>query len=452
MRASILLPLLISFVTHSVNAQESLTKLSLRDVVQKSLQNSKRLSAVRSEREAANYKSNSQYSFFFPRLSLDATGRYVTEIPSLQVSPRQSLPFGDNQSYSVGPVLTWTLWDSGATHQSWQSLQAIENQKVQEINNTKIQIELSAQLAYFRVILASAQMNSVAEALELTQAQYKDIQSKQQSGASSKADALSAHSEVLNLESKYLQAQSDLTQALLELFSMTGESENFDLSHPVNAQMRARPLGKPTLIVEIDPIDKTFLEFNEQTLLAARPSPNHPQIAAFTYQSDAFFKAAKSASSGHWPKLQVFAKSSLDYPNGPNLEQIHQNSFGVTLTWSIFEAGRISNDVKEKQSLAQASDYKKEQAQIDLTRDWQKALQSLALLRSQQEVHRVATEESQTIAKLVYSSYKAGKANFLEVQSANLRALDSKIQSAKTEVQILMQLAVLSNLVEEKSQ
>jgi len=50
------------------------------------------------------------------------------------------------------------------------------------------------------------------------------------------------------------------------------------------------------------------------------------------------------------------------------------------------------------------------------------------------------------LARLTYKSYKAGTVRFLEVQTANLQALDAKIQSVSNNVQLLMQLSVLSSL------
>jgi len=76
-------------------------------------------------------------------------------------------------------------------------------------------------------------------------------------------------------------------------------------------------------------------------------------------------------------------------------------------------------------------------------------LQRQTVLRAAAIAAGRASAEAEELAGLVYESYKAGRSTFIEVQSANLRELEAKVQSAKTDVQILIQLAVLSSLSKE---
>jgi hypothetical protein len=61
-------------------------------------------------------------------------------------------------------------------------------------------------------------------------------------------------------------------------------------------------------------------------------------------------------------------------------------------------------------------------------------------------VNREAVRESDELAGLIYDSYKAGTSTFLEVQSSNLRQLQSKVRVASTDIQILIQFAILDSL------
>lgn len=116
----------------------------------------------------------------------------------------------------------------------------------------------------------------------------------------------------------------------------------------------------------------------------------------------------------------------------------------------IYEGGRSSSDAAEKQNLAVASDNRREQARIDIYRDWQKAKDQLKGLRDKREIHDDSVRESIERAKLVYGSYRAGRSSFLEVQSANLHALEAKVQATTNDVQILIQLAYLASISEEQ--
>jgi outer membrane protein TolC len=87
-----------------------------------------------------------------------------------------------------------------------------------------------------------------------------------------------------------------------------------------------------------------------------------------------------------------------------------------------------------------------DQAKFDLWRDWNKAGDSLRSLEYQQDLNVTAVSETQELAGLTYGAYRAGTVRYLEVQTANFQALDAKIQAASNDVEILMQLSILSSL------
>ena len=160
--------------------------------------------------------------------------------------------------------------------------------------------------------------------------------------------------------------------------------------------------------------------------------------------------AALSASSERWPKLQLSARTGLEYPNGPVLETIHQSALGVSLSLPLFEGWRVTEEIGHQRMQARAFDERRSQAVIDLDRESRQAEDQLAGLRAQQEVNRAAVSETAELARLVYESYQSGRSTFLEVQTANLRALEAKMQAARTDAQTLAQLAVLRSLSSEE--
>jgi len=82
-------------------------------------------------------------------------------------------------------------------------------------------------------------------------------------------------------------------------------------------------------------------------------------------------------------------------------------------------------------------------------RDWQKSKDQLSGLKVQKGIQQESILEMDEIAKMVYDSYKAGRTNYLEVQSANFRALETKVQAVVTDIKILMQCALLDYLSEK---
>lgn len=427
-------------------------ELLLNDSIQRSLRSSSRLEAAELDQSAAQSRADSQYSTLWPRISLDASFRYVTQVPTLTLQPGKTLPFGDNQSYSVGPLLTWTLFESSMGSNAWHSFQEQEKSKKAEHDLIERQVILGVRLAYLRILQASEEMKLVVDSLKLAQAQYRDIEKRYEVGSASKTDTLSAHHEVLKYQIQFQSRQSELSTALQELFSFTDQGQELDLSRPVDSrtfELHSDAAGTPSLIVNSESIESTLAALSGLKESSA-PSTMHPQLKIFEHVAEAYSQSAESSAAGHWPKIQFFAKSSYDYPNGPVLDKVQQNTIGVNASWSLFEFGRIKNEVSEKRSLAHASESRREQAKTDLLKDWRNAKNLLNSLQVQKKINQTSAEEAESIGKLVYASYRAGRSTFLEVETANLHSHEAKIQATRNDIQILFQLATLAHLSEDK--
>jgi outer membrane protein TolC len=94
----------------------------------------------------------------------------------------------------------------------------------------------------------------------------------------------------------------------------------------------------------------------------------------------------------------------------------------------------------EARKQAEASRLSEEQTQVNLDRDYSKAVSYLESLREQQRLAEIDVKQSAESAQLYYRSYQAGKMNLIDVQAANNRALLSKVNAARISAQILDQL------------
>lgn len=429
--------------------------IGLRESEEAALKFSPALMVSNLDMNAALHKADSQYSNLWPKLSLDGSYRYVSEVASISIPTTtgiRSMALGDNTNYSIGPALNWNIWDSGATYKGWRSFEALAVAKQEEFRARKQQILLATRLSYFNVQLALEKVRLLADSLQLSQAQYRDIETRLRAGASSRLDAYSAHQQVLVYLLQFRQARSDLASSLRDLFALTGQNKDVDVSLPLYAEDKEiyQDYEPATVFLSMDPLENSFgaikpVDFNKDNSAA-----KNPQTLAMNQMAQASRLAAESASSAHWPKIQLMAKTSWDYPNGPVLERFHQNTVGVAATLPLFEAGKITHDVAEKNAQADANERRRDQIQSDIMRDWQKSSDQLKGFIAQREINKKSVFETEELAKLTYTSYKNGRSSLLEVQSTNLRALEAKVQTVRTEVQILMQFAIMASLSGEE--
>ena len=157
---------------------------------------------------------------------------------------------------------------------------------------------------------------------------------------------------------------------------------------------------------------------------------------------------ARSAAAGYWTQIAVYAKSSMDYPNQAAVEQVRQNTAGASLSWTLWQKGHTNAQVREQKARARAGENFQVQIEMDLGLAWDMARDRVAQLTDVQKLNQQIEADARELVRLVYAAYRAGRVNYLEVQSANLRVLQAGTQTAVTEAQLLIQLALLNSLYE----
>lgn len=449
-RAAITALVLAGWVTAAGAGEPPKWSLSLVQAEAQALTTSARLAAKTSELRGANAAADGAYSLLWPKLSAEGSYTYIDEVPeiNMDLGPGRTLDvaLGNHHNYSVGLQATWNFWDSLQVYHNWKALRAVEQAKQQEMRWLRRELTLKTRLAYFQTQLAAEKLRLTKHASDLAQEQYRDIQAKARAGIASRKDALSSHLEVLTRQRQLQAAQTDLALVLRDLLALAGAENDQDVSQPWYAEEPAA--AGATVVVELDALDQSLARLAPNRDLAVDPA--HPQAEVFVQLTQAAQSSAESLASGHWPKLQVAAKTSLDYPNGPVAEQIWQNTLAVKASWPLWEGGRVVNQTREKEAQAQAQAQMAENARTELTLAWQKARDKLRQLEAEQPLIEQMVRETRELSRVAYSAYTAGRAEYIEVQAANLKALESGTQAALNQVQQAMQLAMLESLTPDK--
>ncbi len=422
--------------------------LSLSDLVQLAFKNSTQLQAARLGYETARSEAGSMGAAELPRLGLSGNYFYQTYVPELSIIPKgPQEPFGKANNWSAEATLNWNLWDFRSQHNLANSSTAASQSQEQQYLAAQRQLRLAVRLAYFQSKINLEQVRLLGDSLKVAQAQYADIVHQAHFGTASRLDQLSSHQEVLNYQRQFIQAQANLAQSLRNLFDLVGEKEPADFTRPLDSHMEGGlPEGvpNPTAWLSTDSVKDSLNSLQKEATVP--PDESVPQLKTYAYLADSTRFAANAISSELLPKITLSAQAGFENPDGPILETIQQNIISVSASMPLFDWGAIvkDSDSKRQQSEAYLADL--DQAKSDLWRDWNKAGDSLRSLVYQQTLNETAVSETQQLANLTYGAYKAGTVRFLEVQTANFQALDAKIQDASNDVQILMQLSVLSSL------
>lgn len=428
-------------------AEAPVFTLSLKDAEAAAAAHSHALAAALQDAVAAEETSRADMGALLPRLTLDGSYRYQTEVPDVAFVPgRPAQPFGSHRATTVGPSLSWTLWDQGLLWRLWRAQAARSRSSEAAAAAARRQVILGARLAYFQTQLALERARLLAEGVGVEDAQYEDIARRQRAGTTSRIDLLSAHQEALTRRRDLRQAQGDLAAAMRELSRLTGLGGELDLSAPLHASTAAAPHDWPAASARLA-LDAPASDLSALLPAAERPLDEaHPALAALSEQAAAARETGKAARAGLWPSLRLSARSSYDYPNGPVLEYTWQHAVGLSASVPLFEGGRARKQAKAMEAAAGAAEARRAETADALRRDWLAARDQLAALRDQQKLDALSVSETGELARLVYASYQAGRSSHLEVQSANLRALEAKARAARTDAQTLIQLAIIDSL------
>jgi outer membrane protein TolC len=423
--------------------------VTLKDAEQGALASSDQYRSARLSAEAAAAGASAAGSLLYPRLSLEGSLRYnsvVTEInlPKAMGGPR---PLGDNWVYSVGPSASWTLYDGGALRYGREGAGLNALARSAEAESARRQVILAARTAYFRLQLALERVYLIGENLQLSLSQYKDISLGARAGSRSRLDELRAGQDTLDRKRDLLRARGDLAAALRDFSFATGLPLGGDPSLPLDFRMAGRDYGgadAASMFVKAEPYE-TLLG----RLLPAADGALDKDLPAVKALGEA--AGAYKAYAGAWrsallPRLTLGARSSIDYPNGPNLYSFMQNSASLALSLPLFEKDLSRQREKESELSSEAALRRRDEAALAAGRDFDKARDAYKELLAEQAVNIEAVDDAVEAAKLAYESYKAGGSTWLDVESANLKTLQAKTAAASANAEILMKLAVLDSL------
>lgn len=427
-------------------------RISLPEVVSAAVDHSPRLKALRDDVSAAKASAMSVRSALYPRVTFESSGRYQAEVSEMKLSlpgVNRTVNMGDNWNMSLGPSAYYTLYDKGESRLNFSGSEALVRAKERELESARRSVLLSARMAYFDFMLALEQTVLLSDSLRLAQDQYEDIRLKARAGVSSRQDELRAHQEALSRQIELRQARAGLSESVRALSALCGKWDWPDPSLALDLRVKGRePRGvePASLYLSADTSSSALGEMK----LSGSGIEGNPALLSLAESAEALRFASRSLAAGLWPKAQLGFRSSLEYPNGPVLNSYWQNALSLSVSIPLFESGRTEEKSREQEMKALSADETRRQQEDNLRRDWLKARDRLASLRSQLELNALNVSESSEIARLVYSSYKAGQSTFLEVQSANLKVLQAQFQQANNDISILLQTAVLASVEGER--
>lgn len=421
--------------------------LSLHQCETDALAASPQLKQLQAQTEAAQSTYRASRSGYYPSLTLDAQGSWVSEIPSLTIGP-QTMEFGDNWGYSVGPTVNYVLFDAGARKGQSQSAYAALQAKEEELAFARKQILLQVRQAYFTVQNDLETLYFVNGQLGVARKQLADIASSFDAGAKSRLDVYMAQKQLSQAQADMSAARGALGMHLRELFRLTGTDYGISPRYPLDARLAQAHMEEETsALIAADPLPNTLQYFAPYAQLSF--DENSPRLAALESMSQYYSHLAESYRAGLYPHLAIGGGAYFEYPNGPIKEHIFVGKAAAGLSVPLFEGGKSRQQAQAQRHSSRAAQYEKQDVQQTLEKLFYSAQDGLYTLAIEEKFTRQMIADAQKTAALTYQAYQAGAATFFDVDRANLDLLHSQLALAALQNRQLNQLAVMDSLGKE---
>ncbi len=226
MRVLLLLSFSLWIATFPASARADEIALTFQEAESLAVQNSNTLKAVHSDWQAADYQTAAQFQSLLPRLSIVGNYQYANYIPQVSIGPGPAIPFGTNSTYSVGPAVSYTVWDGLSSRRLYHSASLLAEARDQDVKSAKRQVLLSVRSAYIQVQLGVEELRLIQGSLDLARAQNRDVDIRFKAGSATRLDVVTSQRAVLSFEIQFKQRQANLSLSLRDLMTLLGRHES----------------------------------------------------------------------------------------------------------------------------------------------------------------------------------------------------------------------------------
>ena len=309
-------------------------------------------------------------------------------MPGLGPFPTQDANLGQGRTHLFVQNLTLSqpLTQLFKIHHGNEVASAEERVAQAELRKMETEIAYLTRQAYFGLLIAQAQITAAQTGVAAAEQQDLDARDAVKAGNVLKVVQTGSRAKLLQNRHKLLSAQATAADLTSELNDLMGE-----------------PLQTPLDLAPVSP-DARPLPTREAMLDQVRQA--NPDLAVAQATLEKSRSALKAGKSEYIPEVGAFVRQT--HQDGLPFVQANSTSYGLSLSWNIFDWGKRSGVVNQRAALvSQASnnyDRLRNRAEIDLD----KLLRKLDTAQLQVEAAEEAQAMNAEHARLAGNQYRSG--------------------------------------------
>jgi outer membrane protein len=400
---------------------QTVQKLSLQEAEQIAIQNHPQVQAAVSLAAAAKAQVTEQRSAYYPTAvgSLTAVGA--------ENNSRITAGFLNNpiiyDRYANGVEANQLVTDFGRTHELVKSSNLHAQAAQQNVVNTRADVLLAVDRAYFSVLKAQAVLSVAQETVKERQLVSDQITELEKNKIKSGLDVSFANVDLAQAQLLLIQAQDGLDTSYAQLSAALGygETRTFELSEEL------LPASPPA----------SFSDLLQQAV------QNRPDLATLRLDAASAHSYALAERDLWFPTISAMGAAGLT-PVGVEQLAPHYAAGGVNVNIPIFNGHLFGALRSEANSRARADDQFVRDLQDRIVRDvrtaWLNANADYQALAVAAQLLASATDA----LDLAQSRYKLGLSSIIELSQAQLNLTQAQLTSATAKYDYQTQLSALN--------
>lgn len=329
------------------------------------------------------------------------------------ISPRNTL-------YDAAFDASWELDIFGRVRRQVESADAALDASGEDYRDVLVTLLAEVALNYVEVRLAQTRL-TIAEANRDAQAKTRElVQARFDAGEVSRLDVERATTNLQMTSSRIPALQVELAHAESRLALLLGEPPGAlreELSAPAPV-----PVAPPDVAIGV-PAD----------VLRRRPDVRRSerQLAAQTARVGV-------ATADLYPTLSLFGSIGLESLHSGDFlsSDSHQYSFGPSVRWNIFDAGRIRRNIEVEDARVEQTLIAYEASVLSALRDVEDALSAYGNEQIRQRSLRRAEEAAQRASEIARDLYQEGESDYLDVLDAERSLLQTQDEAAASNARV----------------
>ncbi|HEX7955278.1 MAG TPA: TolC family protein [Burkholderiales bacterium] len=422
---------LLGLVCAPIFAQQPPQALSLKDARQIALINRPLVRAAKLSVEGARQNTIQLQSGRYPQLSASITAanayRETTTQDGKDVTLDTRIAAGGLNNPTVlrresnGLYLSQLITDFGRTSSLVESAQLNEQSQQQQANATRAEVILETSNAYFAALEAQSVLEVATKTVDERSVMLERISALARNKIKSELDVSFARVNLGEARLLRLRAENAVDAAFARLSTSLGyhDARRFTLSE--------EPVSEPPADIDA---------------LLGQAVAARPDLASLRMDREAAKKSVQAAKALNYPTINLVAAAGVT-PYGDERLSRNYGAIGLNLSVPLLDGGKISAIEQQAQLKSLALSETLQEAQNNVLRSvrvaWLNARSGFENIGITQTLRDAAAQA----LGLADSRYKLGITSIVELNQAQLSAIDAEIAYTRAKYQYLAARAIL---------